>query len=357
MRAGKWIALVLVMGLVVAACGDDDATTTTDAMGEWPDQIVFGLVPSQEAEELQDNLDIFTQVLEDALGIEVVGIVSTDYTALGVALATGDVDVGAFGPAGFVLADRNYDNLELLAQAVRFGDPTYHTQWYTNDPSVCTGDPVEGTFYYDADNNVIPVGPTDSPQLQVGWNGDDTRDESVSAGLRCPEAVPLADVLPGKQIAFPGETSTSGYIFPQIEMMAAGITPDQYTANFFGGSHDLAVAAVYGQPAADQCCDVGTSFNDARRNVRDDFADVGEVVIVFNIGPRIANDVIAVRTDMPDDLADAIYQAIVDYLATEEGELLFESLYSWTDLTRADAATLASLEPIGDAIDELGFSD
>jgi len=54
---------------------------------------------------------------------------------------------------------------------------------------------------------------------------------------------------------------------------------------------------------------------------------------------------------------DQIFQALVDYLATEEGELLFEDLYSWTDLTRADAATEASLVPIGEAIDALGFSD
>jgi hypothetical protein len=32
-----------------------------------------------------------------------------------------------------------------------------------------------------------------------------------------------------------------------------------------------------------------------------------------------------------------------------------EQLYSWTGLTRADATTEASLIPIGDAIDELGF--
>ena len=348
MRAGKWVVLALVFGLVAAACGDDSSE---------PDKLVFGLVPSQEAEELQDNVDVLAQVLSDALGIEVEGIVSTDYPALGVALGTGEIDMGFFGPAGFVLADRQYDNLVLLAQSVRFGDPTYHTQWYTNDPSVCTGDPVEGTFYYDANNNVIAVGPTDSPQLQVGWNGDDTRDESVSAGLRCPEAVPLADVLPGKQIAFPGETSTSGYIFPQIEMMAAGITPDQYTANFFGGSHDLAVAAVYGQTEPGTCCDVGTSFNDARRAVREDFPDVGEKVIVFNIGPRIANDVIAVTDSMSAEMQDDIFNALTAFLATEEGEALFDLLYSWTDLIRADAATEASLVPIGDAIDTLGYSD
>ncbi|MDP2624072.1 MAG: PhnD/SsuA/transferrin family substrate-binding protein [Actinomycetota bacterium] len=359
MRAHKWAALVLVMGLIAAACGDDDATTTTgaeattttEAMAEWPDKIVFGFVPSQEAEDLQDNIDIFAQVLSDALGIEVEGIVSTDYTALGVALGTGEVDMGAFGPAGFVLADRTYENLELLAQSVRFGDPTYHTQWYTNDPSICTGDPVEGAFYYDDDGNVVAVGPTDSPALQVGWNGDGTRDESVSAGLRCPEPVGL-EVIVGKQVAFPGETSTSGYIFPQVQLLDLGITDDQYTASFFGGSHDLAVTDVYNGIA-----DIGTSFDDARRAVREDFPDVGEKIIVFNIGPRIANDVIAVRSELPDDLKDAIFQAMADYIATEDGQVVMDLLYSWTDLTRADAATEASLIPIGDAIDRLGFSD
>jgi len=320
-----------------------------DPRAAWPETIVFGFVPSQEAGELQDEIDTFAGILSDALGIEVTGIVSTDYTALGVALGTGQVQMGAFGPAGYVLASRNYDNLELLAQSVRFGDSTYHAQWYTNDPSICGADPVEGAFYYDADGNVVAVGPTDTPALQVGWNGDGTRDTAVSAGLACPEPVDLAVVV-GKTIAFPGETSTSGYIFPTIQLINAGITDDQYESLFFGGSHDLAVTAVYNGDAQ-----IGLSFDDARRSVREDFPDVGEKIIVFNISPRIANDVIAVTSDLPQDLKDAIFQAMADYIATDEGAAVMEQLYSWTDLTRADAATLASLEPIGDAIDKLGF--
>jgi phosphonate transport system substrate-binding protein len=112
-----------------------------DPRADWPDALVFGFVPSQEVAELQDDVDTFAQVLSDALGIEVEGIVTTDYTGLGVALGTGQADLGAFGPAGYVLANQTYDNLELLAQSVRFGDPTYHGQWFTNDPSICDGDP------------------------------------------------------------------------------------------------------------------------------------------------------------------------------------------------------------------------
>ena len=356
MRKSPLIVVLLAMALVMGACGDDDAATTTTTAGttttttaEWPETLVFGFVPSQEAGELQDEIDTFAAILSDALDIEVTGIVSTDYTALGVALGENQVQMGAFGPAGYVLASRNYDNLELLAQSVRFGDSTYHAQWYTNDPSICGADPVEGAFYYDADNNVVAVGPTETPALQVGWNGDGTQDAAVSAGLACPEPVDLSVVV-GKTIAFPGETSTSGYIFPTIQLINAGITDDQYESLFFGGSHDLAVTAVYNGDAQ-----IGLSFDDARRSIREDFTDVGEKIIVFNISPRIANDVIAINADLPDDLKDAIFQAMADYIATDEGAAVMEQLYSWTDLTRADATTEASLEPIGDAIDELGF--
>lgn len=372
MRVRNLLGLVLALTLVVAACGDDDTsattagdttttaagdttttaaeeTTTTEAMSDWPETLVFGFVPSQEVGELQDDVDTFAAVLSDALGIDVQGLVTTDYTGLGVAMGTGQADMGAFGPAGYVLANRTYDNLELLAQSVRFGDSTYHAQYYTNDPSICDGEPEEGSFYYDDAGNVVAVGPNESPALQVGWNGDGTRDEEVSAGLRCPEPVDLSVVV-GRTIAFPGETSTSGFIFPTIQLQNAGITDDQYDSLFFGGSHDLAVTAVYNGDA-----DIGLSFDDARRAVRADFPDVGEKIIVFNISDRIANDVIAVRSDLPDDLKDALFQAMSDFINSEEGAEVMDALYSWTDLTRADATTEASLVPIGDAIDRLGF--
>ena len=50
-------------------------------------------------------------------------------------------------------------------------------------------------------------------------------------------------------------------------------------------------------------------------------------------------------------------KAISDFIATEEGEKVMDQLYSWTGLIAADAATEQSLEPIGAAIDELGYSD
>ena len=387
MRFRKAIALLFAFAMVVAACGDDDTpatpetvivtsivevpgeTVTVEVPGEtvtsivevlvteppapvdpkadWPQTLVFGFVPSRQGEVYLDNIDIFASVLTEALGIRVVGRVTNDYTALGIALGTGGADMGAFGPQGFVLASRQYDNLELLAQSVRFGDATYHTQFFTNDPTLCGADPVEGTFYYDESGAIVPVGSTGSPQLQVGWNGDDTRDTEFSAGLACPEPVPLS-VIAGKTLSFVSETSTSGFLIPTLTLEAAGITPDMYTSIFSTASHDGSILNVYNGDA-----DVGVSFNDARRNVRRDFPDVGEKVIVFNITGRIANDVISVRADLPQSLKDALFEAMNLYINTEEGQLVMDEIYSWTDLIRANQATADSLVSIGEAYDAL----
>ncbi|HUG75429.1 MAG TPA: PhnD/SsuA/transferrin family substrate-binding protein [Acidimicrobiia bacterium] len=370
-RLRTLFAVVIAFALVAAACGDDTGGTTTtgapgttaapttttegdvgmDPRADWPDSLIFGFVPSREAEELQDNVDVLAGVLADALDIDVSGIVTSDYTALGVALGTGEAQIGAFAPANYVLASRIYPNIELLAQSVRFGSATYHAQYFTNDPSLCGADtpPVEGAYGYDGFGNVRALGPTDTPALQVGWNGDGTRDESVSAGLICPSPVDLS-VVAGGNMAFGTETSTSGYIFPVLELRAAGLEQDVDYESFYSGSHDNSVLAVYNGDA-----DFGVSFDDARRNVRAAHPDVGEKVIVFNISAPISNDVIAVDANLPDSLKDAIFQAIVDFIGTEEGREVMDKIYSWTDVIRADDRTRASFVLIEAAIDQLGF--
>jgi phosphonate transport system substrate-binding protein len=122
---------------------------------------------------------------------------------------------------------------------------------------------------------------------------------------------------------------------------------DQYESIFTGG-HDAAVTAVYNGDA-----DIGLSFDDARRSVREELPDVGEKVIVFNLTPDIANDVIAVRSDLPDSLKAAFFDSINDYISTEEGELVMDNLYSWTAIARPDAS---SMQAIADAIALLGFA-
>ena len=384
MRSRKILAACAALGLVVAACGSDDdssdsattdapsatdatdtteATDTTDDMDDdmaevpedWPSSIVFGFVPSQEQESLQDDIQPFIDVLEEGLGIEVEGIVTTDYTGLVTAMGSGTADLGAFGPFGYVLGKDNFGNIEALIQSIRFGSATYHGQWFTNDPSICAEPPVEATALENQDGEIVQVPALEAVALQVGVAfGDDgpemtdtTEDGTpVSPGRSC-----IGDIssVAGEEVAFVSESSTSGYLFPALELVNAGIDPQTDISPVFAGSHDASVTAVYNGDAK-----YGLSFDDARRNIREEQPDVGENVIVFSITREIPNDVVAVRSDLPDTLKTAIYDTVEAYLATDEGEEIFDEIYSWTDIQPANEA---DFDIVREAAAELGISE
>ena len=80
-------------------------------------------------------------------------------------------------------------------------------------------------------------------------------------------------------------------------------------------------------------------------------------MIVFNLTDEIPNDIVAASTLLPSSLRTAIYDAIANYLATEEGEAVLDSVYGWTsirgaedsefDVVRAAAEALGITEPLG----------
>ena len=324
--------MLLAVTVVATGCGSSDDQAVD---GTWPSKITFGFVPSNEQEHLQDQVQPFMRVLEEALGIEVEGVVTTDYTALVTALGTGQADLGAMGPFAYVTAKKEFGNMEALAQAVRYGSGTYHGQWMTNDPSFCDTPVTSGTALENIDGEVVQVGALDAVALQVGvYFGDsgkalgEMRDNGpVSPGSSC-----IADIskVAGKRVAFTQESSTSGYLFPSLQLIQAGIDPRSDITPIFTGGHDGAVAAVYGNDA-----DIGISYDDARRSLRKEKLDVGEKVIVFNLTSEIPNDVVAVSTLLPSSLKVAIYDAMVSFLSTDEGEAVMDEIAGWTDIRRA----------------------
>ena len=324
--------MLLAVTVVATGFGSSDDQSVD---GTWPSKITFGFVPSNEQEHLQDQVQPFMQALEEALGIEVEGVVTTDYTALVTALGTGKADLGAMGPFAYVTAKKEFGNMEALAQAVRYGSGTYHGQWMTNDPSLCDTPVTPGTALENIDGEVVQVGALDAVALQVGvYFGDsgkalgETRDNGpVSPGSSC-----IADIskVAGKRVAFTQESSTSGYLFPSLQLIQAGIDPRSDITPIFTGGHDGAVAAVYGNDA-----DIGISYDDARRSLRKEKLDVGEKVIVFNLTSEIPNDVVAISTLLPSSLKVAIYDAMVSFLSTDEGEAVMDEIAGWTDIRRA----------------------
>jgi phosphonate transport system substrate-binding protein len=342
MRFRSLVTLLIAFSMILAACastGSDDTTTTAGEAGadpttDWPEEVLFGFIPSERQEKLGDTVQPYMDYLTEELGVTFKGIITADYNGLVVAMGAGNADLGAFGPLGYVQAKELYPTIEVMIQSIRFGTDLYHGQWFTNDPSICEDEPVIGAWE-NVDDVPTLLDPTEVPALQVGWAyndgvlGPEVLDDgtAVEQGLVCTASL---DVVKGKKIAFVEATSTSGGLFPQLQLFELGIDIENDLTYNYLTSHDATVAAVYNGDF-----DIGLSYDDARRTLREDQTDVGQKVIVFNITENIPNDVVAVRGELPDDLKAAVFEATKAYLATDEGELVFDEIYGWTDIRTA----------------------
>ncbi len=366
MRKSPLIVLLLAFAMLIAACastGDEetttaaaaeettttaaatDETTTTaaaeettttaaDPKADWPEEILFGFIPSEKQEKLADTVQPYMDYLTEELGITFTGVITADYNGLVVAMGAGNADLGAFGPFGYVQAQEQYPEIGVLIQSIRFGSDLYHGQWFTNDPSICEDEPVIGAYEW-VDGVPTIMDPTEVPALQVGWAYNDgvlgpevlEDGQAVAQGLVCTASL---EAVKGKSIAFTSATSTSGGVFPQLQLFNLGIDIEEDLEYSYLTSHDATVAAVYNGDF-----DIGLSFDDARRTLRKEKTDVGQKVIVFNITDDIPNDVVAVRGGLPESLQLAIFDATKTYLGTEEGEAIFDEIYGWTDIRLA----------------------
>jgi phosphonate transport system substrate-binding protein len=321
--------LLLCLALIAAACGGDDnggAEDPADTEGaeegdDWPDRVVIGLVPSREADVLVETAQPLADALADALGVEVESFVPTDYTGLIEAMGAGQADIGMFGPLALVRAEERY-GVEIVLQSVRFGSLTYVTQWFTNDPDTfCEDEPVADEDGYLFCNGVL--------EAESGPVGED--------------AIPN---VAGKTVAFVDAASASGYLIPSLQLIQNGLDPNEDIDGIFAGGHDNAVISVYNGDA-----DVGLSFNDARGEVVEDLPDVGEQVVVFAWSREIPNDGAAVRSELPEDLKQAIVDAFIDYASTDEGKEVLNAIYNIDDIVPAD---VSAFDVIRDAERELG---
>ncbi|GMQ85164.1 MAG: hypothetical protein BMS9Abin07_0729 [Acidimicrobiia bacterium] len=389
MKRTGLLALILAFGLLAAACSSSDDTTTTtaaaaapqattttaapaattttteDPMAAWPETIVFGFIPSERQETLSDTVQPYMDFLSETLGINVEGVITADYNGLVVAMGAGQADLGAFGPFGWVQAEAQYPTLELLMQSIRFGAKVYHGQWFTNDPSICeegtlqSGTALVGQAEAEAmgiaDAGLVNQVPYfDAVALEVGVAfGDNGKEPEVledgtpvDAATSC--IAGLENVV-GKNVSFTSPTSTSGGVFPQLQLFNEGIDIENDIEYSYLVSHTDSVSAVYNGDF-----DIGLSFDDARRGIRKDSPDVGSKLIVFNITEDIPNDIVAVRGELPDDLKQAIFDATKAYLDTEEGELIFDEIYGWTDIQEVVAS---DFDVVREAAEKLGVTE
>ncbi len=325
MKSRRWVTFLAVGALLVACGGDgsepadeptsppvdepadepgDDPDDTDEEADAWPDRVVLGLVPSQDVDQLVETAQPLGDLLAAELGIEVETFVPTDYSALVVAMQTGQADIGAFGPIALAQSVDQAGAVPIL-QSVRRGAPTYHTQWFTNDPDrFCETDVVIAT---NPEGNDFAY-----------CNGAD----SATAGPVGEES--LNNIEEGETIYFVDVASASGYYYPATQLQqVTGLDPfNDIDAQFAGGHPNAALAVLRGDAA------VGTSFDDVRNDLLAEEASIGQDLVVFAWSTEIPNDGFSVSSELPQSLIDAITEALLSIADTEEGLQALLDVYS-----------------------------
>jgi phosphonate transport system substrate-binding protein len=280
------LAAAAVLALLLAGCGDGAAPNGAEGAGDGrPEKLILGLVPSREANVLIDNADPLAEALTAKLGIPVESFVPQDYTGLVEAMGSGKADIGLIPPFASMLGNERY-GIETLLISKRDGKATYRAQWMTHDPSLCTEPP--------------------------------TFDERGLSFCHAP-----IEVVRGRVVAFTDPTSTSGHLFPALQLLDAGINPETDIQSVFIGGHDASAIAVMNGDV-----EIGVSFDDVRHLLLDEYPEIGKTAIVFNYSPPIPNDGVTVRPDLPAETKEAIKEAFLALVA-EQQELPKEEQLLW----------------------------
>ena len=354
MTMRTWAAAVLAGGMVLAACGDDngedvvdDTDETADEVEEaddegdpaaepgedWPDQLTMTLQPAENPEDLIDDAQVLGDMLSERLGVEVTAEVPDDYQAVIIGLQSGQADIGGgFGPVNVARA-MDQAGAEPILQSERFGEFLYVSQWFTNDPDTfCSDDPVEEIYEEDGEQYTM-----------LFCNGVNELETSEDG----PVGLEMLEHVGDVPISFVSEGSASGQVFPAYGLIQAGYDLGELDT-FTSGGHPESALSVYNDDAT-----VGVSYNDVREDLVAEFPDIGEEVVVFAWSDPIPNDGFVIRGDLPDDLKQAVTDALLDVAQDEvDGEVLLE-LYNIDGFREADPADFEVARQVDRELGEL----
>lgn len=305
-RYSAWV-LSLLAAATLAACGAEDTNNdssaeepeTTDESSEEYSELVMGFVPSSDAENITDNAQPLADYLEEALDMPVTAQVTTDYVGLVEAMRTGQTQIGFLPAFGYVQAAERGD-VEVVAKSIRYGSGSYKAQY--NVP---------------ADSDI-----------------QDFDDLVESEGLVW---------------AFPGYSSTSGYLFPGVEFLNAGVEDlEGKFQHLEVQGHDNALLQLL-----DGNADFATTFDDARGNLSDEIPDIEEQIRVIGYTDPIPNDTVTLYGGMPDDLKERITEAFLSMEDNEEALQAMNDIYEWDGIEPAEDSEYDIVREAYEAFEDL----
>lgn len=274
---------LLVLPITLFGCGKATSSTSSSSAGYAPKKLTVEFVPSANAGTIEAKAKPLEGLLKKQLGIPVTVSVSTDYNTIVESMGSKKVDVGFLPPDAYVLAHKQYHDKAIL-QAERFG---------LKEP-----------------NDQATKGLVNYYRSQILVRKD--------SGIKS-----IKD-LKGKKIAVQDATSTSGWIFPAVELQEHGINVNKdgiKTVQVKG--YDQGVLSVYNKNT-----DAAFVFQGARNLVKKDVPNIMSQVVPIYTTDKIPNDTITVRGDMNAKWQKKIAEAFKAIAKTKQGHAIISSVYS-----------------------------
>lgn len=239
----------------------------------WPKELVIAEVPVESAADYTARYQPFLDYLKERLGIPVRLFLATDYTAVQVAQAQGQVHVAFYGPASYV------DAIKRLKAPI---------EAFAKEDSLRSG-----VVYH---------------SLIISKKG---------SGIRT-----LEDAR-GKDFAFVDPKSTSGYKVPMAYFcMEAKIRPREYFRRVtFAGTHEAVILGVaQGTIPMGATWDTGIAIAQKKGQIR----GLSDFEVLWKSAP-IPGSPWAFRKDLPVDLKLILTRAFLQFHETPQGKAWLEA--------------------------------
>ncbi|MEN1761787.1 phosphate/phosphite/phosphonate ABC transporter substrate-binding protein [Anoxynatronum sibiricum] len=260
MKQMTMVLLVIMAMLVLSACG-----------GTKEEVITMGFVPMRDGDTLIESVEPLTEMLSEALGVQVKGFTATNYVGVVEGLGSGQVDFGFIPPLAYVLAHQESDAEVILTSLNRSGEAFYRSQFL------------------------------------VGEESDINSFQDVR----------------GKIVGFVDPSSTSGYLFPGAFLVTEGIDLERDMQYVYSGGHDKSLQLLLNGDI-----DVAVTFVDARERYSQDFPDAMERTRLLGYTDHIPNISVTVSGSMEEEMRDRIQQALLAIAEDEEGKALLQELFN-----------------------------
>ena len=238
-------------------------------------ELVFAIIPSENASGVTERYTPFVQYLAKELGTKVTLRIANDYAAIIEGQRTGNIHIASYGPSSFARARMTGAKVDAFAIETNLdGTKGYHSVFYVKK---------------------------DSPYQKV-------------------------EDLKGKNLGLVDPNSTSGNNVPRFALNGMKIEPETFFSKVvYTGSHENAIIALQ-QGTVDI---VANWWNDEQesnlqRMARKNMAKAEDFRIIYK-SEQIVNSPMAYLTELPDELKAKIRDAVLN-LATKD-KAAFDKIY------------------------------